>query len=235
MHYQLGNALHKVIRRAFDMAVAILGLLFTSVILVLIALAIRGETKGPIFFSQTRLGLRGRPFCMYKFRKFRHETNSSGLMITLRGDQRMTLVGRVLERTKLYELPQLWNVLIGDMAIVGPRPECMAFADCFVGPFREVLDHKPGLFGPSQAMFRNEGALFPEGRDPSEFYRTVLFPARAQIDLSYFPNRTLRADIGWIARCVLAVLGLKATGDLPDGIGETCSMLGSEPTSVHLP
>jgi lipopolysaccharide/colanic/teichoic acid biosynthesis glycosyltransferase len=107
----------------------------------------------------------------------------------------------------LDELPQLWNVLRGDMAIVGPRPESLAFADCFRNGFENVLRYKPGLFGPSQVSFRYESWHYPPNEDPTLFYRHVLFPAKATLDLAYFPHRTIAADIGWMVRGVLAILG----------------------------
>ena len=94
--------------------------------------------------------------------------------------------------------------------MVGPRPESLDFAECYREAFRSVLDFTPGIFGPSQAIFRNESALYPPDVDPYEFYRTALFPSKARIDLSYFPTQTILSDIGWIFRCVLAVLGLGA-------------------------
>jgi lipopolysaccharide/colanic/teichoic acid biosynthesis glycosyltransferase len=211
------KACQRTLRRVFDVWAAVLGLLLTAPVMVLIPLAIRIETTGPIFFSQIRVGLHGRHFRLYKFRKF-HDDPTPGCTVTLKDDPRMTRVGWFLERMKLDELPQLWNVLIGDMSIVGPRPESLHFADCFTGRFRRVLEYTPGLFGPSQVMFRDESGLFPEDQDPVEFYRTVLFPAKANIDLSYFPHRTLLSDIGCIARGLAAVLRLPVLSSYPNSI-----------------
>jgi hypothetical protein len=116
-------------------------------------------------------------------------------------------VGKLLLRTKLDELPQLWNILNGEMSVVGPRPETPAFADCFGEAYGKVLDYKPGIFGPSQVFFRNEGSLYPNDRDPERFYRDVLFPLKARIDLDYFPHRTMMGDLAWIFRGMLAVFG----------------------------
>src|SRR5271166_2717558 len=137
-------------QRGLDVIIALAALLIVAPVMVLIALAIISDSRGPVFFSQIRLGRDRRPFCLYKFRKFYHGSASEGHNVTLKSDARMTRVGRLLERTKLDELPQLWNVLIGDMSIVGPRPESMAFAGCFTGSFCYVLDHRPGLLGPNQ-------------------------------------------------------------------------------------
>lgn len=195
-------------RRAMDIVVAFIGLLAAAPLMLVIACVIRMETPGPVFFAQRRLGKAGQKFTLFKFRKFRDEPDASGQAVTLKNDPRMTRIGKLLERTKLDELPQLWNVAAGQMSLVGPRPETLDFEDCFAGSFGTVLDHVPGLFGPSQAVFRDEAALYPAGVDPHAFYRSVLFPAKARIDLFYYPGRTLWSDFGWIVRCILAVVGL---------------------------
>jgi len=202
-----GRELDVPLRRGFDIVAALAGLVLLLPLLAIIAVAVPLDTRGPVFYSQLRVGRGGKPFRLHKFRKFR-DGAPEGDGLTRKNDSRMTRVGRLLERSKLDELPQLWNILVGDMSVVGPRPETLDFADCFSGPHRAVLDHKPGLFGPNQAIFRNESSLYPDDRDPSEFYRRVLFPTKANIDLAYFPRRTFWGDIGWIARAGLAVFGL---------------------------
>jgi lipopolysaccharide/colanic/teichoic acid biosynthesis glycosyltransferase len=196
------------LRRATDIIVALIALLAAAPLMAIIACAIRADSPGPVFFTQRRLGKAGQKFTLLKFRKFREEPNASARAVTLKNDPRMTRVGKLLERTKLDELPQLWNVAAGQMSLVGPRPETLNFEDCFAGPFRAVLDHTPGLFGPSQAIFRDESALYPPGVEPHDFYRSVLFPAKARIDLSYYRQRTLWSDFAWVVRCMLAVFGL---------------------------
>jgi lipopolysaccharide/colanic/teichoic acid biosynthesis glycosyltransferase len=193
-------------QRLMDLAVAIAGLIILSPVMMLIALAICIESGRPIFYSQTRIGRGGRCFRIHKFRKF-HKDIGDGIPLTVEHDPRMTPIGRVLALTKLDELPQLWNVAVGDMSIVGPRPESLDFSDCFTGSYLKVLDYTPGIFGPSQVAFRNERKFYPTNSDPVQFYRQVLFPAKANIDLAYFSNRTFVSDITWIIRGVLAVLG----------------------------
>jgi len=177
-------------------------------VMLLITLAIYLTEGRPIFFAQQRLGQGATPFRMYKFRKFRKDCGTKGRPVTLKNDPRMTRLGAVLERSKLDELPQLWNILKGDMSVVGPRPESLDLASCFTAEYMRVLDYKPGIFGPNQFQFRNEGALYAERADPERYYRDVLFPAKARADLAYFPQRTIRSDIGWIVRGVWSVLGL---------------------------
>ena len=202
--------------RFLDVVVAAAALVLFAPLMVFVAVAIFVEGGRPIFFSQIRLGRRGRRFRIHKFRKFRERRNltkfrdaerSAGRSVTLENDPRMTRVGSLLARSKLDELPQLWNVLKGDMSIVGPRPETLNFQDCFKEPYGAVLDHKPGIFGPSQVLFRNEGSLYRGRSDPEQFYRDVIFPLKARIDLAYFPHRTLCWDVAWMVRGALAVFG----------------------------
>jgi len=192
-------------RRALDILVSAVALLCLLPAMLLIALAICMEDEFPIIFCQVRMGKDGRPFRLYKFRKFGRREGTHGLPLTLRDDPRLTVVGRFLERTKLDELPQFWNVLAGDMSLVGPRPESLNFSDCFQGAYRQVLDHRPGIFGPAQAKYRNEAALYTAA-SPERTYREVLFPAKASLDLAYYPTRTVLRDVGWIARGLLAVV-----------------------------
>jgi lipopolysaccharide/colanic/teichoic acid biosynthesis glycosyltransferase len=193
-------------QRLMDLAIAIAGLVVLSPAIMLIAVAICIETGRPIFYSQTRIGRGGGRFRIHKFRKFYKEIGT-GSPLTVDHDPRMTPLGRVLALTKLDELPQLWNVLMGDMSIVGPRPECVDFLDCFTGSYLKVLEYTPGIFGPSQVAFRDERSLYPTNGDPIQFYRDVLFPAKAGIDLSYFPYRTILSDIRWVIFGVLATVG----------------------------
>ena len=135
--------------RVLDVVFAAAGLAILLPLFLLISLAILVDTGRPILFAQTRLGLGGRHFRMLKFRKFRNDVGPDGLPLTMPNDERLTPVGKFIDTTKLNELPQLWNVLSGDMSIVGPRPETLDFADCFVGRYQGVLDYKPGILGPS--------------------------------------------------------------------------------------
>jgi lipopolysaccharide/colanic/teichoic acid biosynthesis glycosyltransferase len=194
-------------RRIVEGGLAGLILLVLAPFIAVIAAAIIIETGRPVFFRQTRIGKHGRAFCLVKFRKFHRDLASRQLPLTMRDDPRLTRVGRFLERSKLDELPQLWNVVRGEMAIVGPRPESTDFRDCFENGFQAVLDYAPGIVGPSQALFRNEKLLYRPDWDPVAFYRAVLFPAKARIDLAYYPHRTLLSDFAWVFYSGLMVVG----------------------------
>ena len=193
-------------KRAFDVGGALAGILLAAPIMVIIATVVTLESGWPFVFAQPRLGRSGRQFRVYKFRKFRRDVGDEGPGVTVADDPRMTWVGKALERSKLDELPQLWNVLCGDMSLVGPRPESLRFADLFVGPHRALLDFAPGLFGPSQHYAIDESANYPRSVDPEQHYRDVLFATKAKIDLDYYPTATAASDLRWSLRCIIAAI-----------------------------
>ena len=193
-------------KRLFDFVAAFVGLLIAFPLMMLIFILVRLDSPGPVIFSQTRLGKNGKHFLVHKIRKFPSNTGTSGSGVTVAGDVRMTRVGRFLERTKLDELPQLWNILKGEMSFVGPRPESLRYADLFTGEFEKILDFTPGIFGPNQIAFRNESDMYPADEDPDLFYRRVLFPQKARADLAYFNRCNWLRDIQWIIKGVCVSL-----------------------------
>jgi lipopolysaccharide/colanic/teichoic acid biosynthesis glycosyltransferase len=195
-----------VLKRVFDVSLALVGLFLALPILLAVALAVKLESPGPILFSQERLGKGGKVFRIRKFRKFPARWTNVGAGVTLSGDARMTRVGRVLEKTKLDELPQLWNIVCGEMSFVGPRPETLRFADLFVGPYRKVLDFTPGVLGPHQVLHRTESDLYPADCDPEAFYREVIFVQKARMDLEYFSRSTFVDDVLLLVRGVFATV-----------------------------
>jgi len=205
------------LRRVLDILCAGTAAIVFSPVFLIVGVAILFEGGRPILYSQFRLGQNGRPFRIYKFRKFRPDCDLNGFQLTLEEDERMTRMGRILAATKLDELPQLWNVLRGDMALVGPRPVSPAFSDCFRDGFEKILEHKPGVFGPCQVLFRHESKLYPADTTVADYYRQVLFPAKAKIDLAYYPSRTLASDLGWILRAawVIATAFISIKGQRP--------------------
>lgn len=207
VHGESRRALEVGLRRALDIVCSCAAMVVLSPIVLVVTLAILIEGGRPVLFSQLRLGQNGRPFRMYKFRKFRPDCDDCGCPLTMEDDDRLTRIGHLLAVSKLDELPQFWNVLRGDMSLVGPRPESLALADCFRNGFEKLLEHKPGLFGPCQVLFRNESRLYPAGVAAVEFYRQVLFPTKAEIDLAYYSRRTLVSDLGWIVRAAWAIGG----------------------------
>jgi len=188
------------LKRAMDFVLALLGLVLAAPLMAVLALAIRLDSPGRVFFSQERLGLHGRVFRMHKFRKFPDWGDDRGSGVTVSNDARMTRLGRFLERSKLDEIPQLWNILKGEMSFVGPRPETLRFKDLFQGEFARVHDFVPGIFGPNQVAFRNESKMYPPDRNPEDFYREELFPQKARQDIAYSSQATAFSDVLWILR-----------------------------------
>jgi lipopolysaccharide/colanic/teichoic acid biosynthesis glycosyltransferase len=193
------------VKRLVDIALSFFGLLFSVPLFAVISIAIWLEDGLPIIFRQRRIGCGGKIFYIHKFRKFINGDFSSSPHVTLVNDKRYSRVGKFLDKTKLNELPQLLNVLRGDMSIVGPRPEIPAFRHCFDGPHEALLEIKPGIFGPSQTIYRNEAELYPVDGDANEFYESVLFPRKAEVDIAYYSKATTMSDMAWIIRSLIAV------------------------------
>jgi lipopolysaccharide/colanic/teichoic acid biosynthesis glycosyltransferase len=200
-----------MIRRAIDIAAAACALAILSPLLMLLAIAIRLGSRGPVFFRGARAGLRGRQFFMWKFRTMRVGAESAG-SITGRNDSRITRLGRVLRRTKLDELPQFLNVLTGDMTLVGPRPESPDIVAVYDSRQRRVLDVKPGVTGHVQLTVEEESDSFPQGVDPQSYYVEHVMNRKIQLDLDYETQRSAWSDTwivirtaGRVARAVVGV------------------------------
>lgn len=207
---------------------ALITLVALAPLMLLIAAAVVVDSGWPVFFWQQRIGLHGRRFWMVKFRKFGAALGADIAPLTLAGDARFTRVGALLAQTKLDELPQLWNVIRGEMALVGPRPEVPEFESCFAGSSQQLLNYLPGIFGPSQVVFRAEAALYPPDRQPLEFYREVLFPAKAALDLAYYPARSALGDLKWVVRGIRAVCGRAPEGS-PQPSARVCAPAAARP------
>lgn len=186
----------------FDRVASLLGLLILSPVLVIIAILIRIKMPGgPVLFKQRRVGQCGRLFTMYKFRSM--TVNHSGNSISVKGENRITPFGAVLRKCKLDELPELWNVLIGDMSFVGPRPDVPGYADKLEGDARRMLLLKPGITGPASLKYRNEEELLAEQENPQKYNDEVLFPDKVRINIEYLDNWSFWNDIKIIIYTVL--------------------------------
>lgn len=191
--------------RAFDVVCSALGLLALSPVLVLVALAVAVSSRGPILFRQTRIGYRGRPFTFYKFRSMR--VAEEGLPLTASGDRRVTRVGKWLRKLKLDELPELFNVLRGDMALVGPRPEVPRYVDLDDPLWRLVLGVRPGLTDPVTLRLRNEEELLGAlAGDPDDFYTSSLLPFKLRGYRGYILRRSWRSDLWVLWTTILGIL-----------------------------
>ncbi len=194
-------------KRAFDIVVSGIGLIVALPLFAIIAVLIRIDSPGPVFYRQTRVGRRHRDFKMLKFRKMYENLPSQGPSLTMRYDFRMTRFGRVLERTKLDELPQLVNVLRGDMSVIGPRPEVPKFVAHYPERWNEVLSVKPGVFGPNQIRNRNESELYPPGcEDVEAFYIKRILPDKLDIDGRYAREAGVLGDLLLLVQCLFVAL-----------------------------
>lgn len=181
---------------------ALIGLLVLWPLLFVVAIFIRIKMPGgPVIFRQKRVGQYGRLFTMYKFRSM--TVHHSGSSVSVKGESRITPLGAVLRKYKLDELPELWNVLIGDMSFVGPRPDVPGYADRLQGDDRRMLQLKPGITGPASLKYRNEEELLAGQANPQRYNDEVLFPDKVRINLQYMDNWSFWGDIRIIICTVL--------------------------------
>jgi lipopolysaccharide/colanic/teichoic acid biosynthesis glycosyltransferase len=169
------------------------GLLILMPALAALAVAILCDDGAPVFYSQTRVGRRGEPFRIWKFRSMR--AGSQGSVITAEGDRRVTRVGAALRRLKLDELPQLFNVLKGDMSLVGPRPEVPEYVQLDAPVWQSVLQVRPGVTDLATLLYRDEEKLLGTSGDPGTFYRETVLPAKLALNLGYLRTRSFLRDL----------------------------------------
>lgn len=187
-------------KRLFDLVCATAGLIIASPLLALIALAVVGTSRGPVFFRQERIGRGFAPFRIVKFRTMFEGID--GPLVTSRGDRRVTPVGRLLRRTKLDELPQLWNVVCGDMSLVGPRPEVRRYVEMFRADYEVILQARPGITDPASLKFRREELLLAAASDPEAKYVTEILPQKIAMAKEYVRTRSFAGDLVLILRTV---------------------------------
>lgn len=190
-------------KRAFDLLVSAAGLVMTSPIIAAAALAVKLESPGPAFYSGPRAGMGGRPFRIHKLRTMRPD--SLGPAVTAGDDPRITGVGRFLRRTKLDELPQLLNVLKGDMSLVGPRPEDPRYVALYTPEQREVLSVRPGITGPTVLRFIDEEELL-RGGDAETSYVTKVMPQKLAVDLQYVRGASFTGDLKLLGETLVALV-----------------------------
>jgi lipopolysaccharide/colanic/teichoic acid biosynthesis glycosyltransferase len=194
-------------KRLFDFAIASAGLFVLSPLFAVIAILIKLDTRGPVFFRQERAGPEGTTFRIFKFRTMIVGAYRSGARLTVKRDPRITAVGHVLRWSKLDELPQLLNVFLGDMAFVGPRPEDPYFTNFYAPHLRDVLSVKPGIIGPSQMDGRDEIEKYPEGcENVEEYYIQHILPEKLERDLEYVRSATFLSDVRFLVHGFVHVL-----------------------------
>lgn len=187
----------------FDRVVAFFGLLFLWPVMVVIAAAVKlSMPQGKVFFCQERVGQHGRLFRLIKFRTM--YAGMEGSSITVSSDKRISKTGAFLRKYKLDELPELWNVLKGDMSFVGPRPDVPGYADKLIDEDRKILCLKPGITGPASLKYRHEEQLLDGKENPIEYNDLIIWPDKVRINLEYYKNRSFFGDI----KIIFMTLGL---------------------------
>lgn len=194
-----------IIKYIFDRLVALIGLLFLWPLLIILAILIKVKMPGgPAFFTQKRVGQHGRLFTMHKFRSMAVSHDDSSVSVA--GEARITSFGATLRKYKLDELPELWDVLIGNMSFVGPRPDVPGYADMLTGNDRRMLELRPGITGPASLKYRDEEELLAKVDNPIEYNDKVIFPDKVRINLYYLDHYSFWKDIQMI---IYTVLGMK--------------------------
>lgn len=197
----------------FDKLASLFGLLFLSPVLLVVAILIKVKMPGPVLFCQKRVGQYGKLFTVYKFRSMTVKAEASvasrdsdATSIASTEQNRITPLGEKLRRYKLDELPELWNVLKGDMSFVGPRPDVPGYADQLQGKERDILKLKPGITGPASLKYRNEEELLASVDNPAQYNDEVIFPDKVKLNLYYLKHYSFIKDIQMI---ICTVLGKK--------------------------
>jgi len=190
-----------VLKFIFDRVMALLGLIFISPLLLVVAILIKVKMPGgPVLFKQKRVGKEGKLFTIYKFRTM--VVDHGGSSVSVAGESRITPLGATLRKYKIDELPELWNVLIGDMSFVGPRPDVPGYADALTGEDVEVLKLRPGITGPASLKYRNEEELLSSVEDPQKYNDEVIYPDKVRINRYYLHHYSFWMDLKMILATV---------------------------------
>ena len=183
-----------MIKRIFDFSSSFIGLIILLPLLIFISFAIKLGSSGPVLFSQKRVGKDGKLFTLIKFRSMSVYQESTSTA-TARGDARITGVGSFLRKYKLDELPELWNVVKGEMSLVGPRPDVPGYANSLKGTDRNMLKLRPGITGTASLKYANEEEVLASQEDPQKYNDEVIFPDKVKVNLEYYENQSLWLDI----------------------------------------
>ena len=178
-------------KRSFDIIFSFLGLLLFVPFMIIIGILVKIDSEGPIFFKQRRIGLHFIPFNIYKFRTMVQNADKKGLHITSGGDKRITRAGKVLRKTKIDEIPQLINVLKGDMSFVGPRPEVNKYVQHYRKEYEEILSVRPGITDMASIIYRDEESVLAKADDPDTYYKQILLPKKMKLARDYIRKSSL--------------------------------------------
>jgi lipopolysaccharide/colanic/teichoic acid biosynthesis glycosyltransferase len=196
-----------MLKRLFDIALSLFGLALLLPVMAVLAVLIKLDSKGPVFYRGLRVGRGGKPFAMLKFRTMVVDAEKIGASSTAEDDPRITRMGRFLRRFKLDELPQLWNVLLGQMSFVGPRPQVQWAVDLYTREERALLDVRPGITDYASLRFRNEGEILKGSTDPDKDYLEKIAPEKIRLGLEYVRRHSVLTDVKIILATVGALLG----------------------------
>lgn len=192
-----------MIKRLFDIVLSGIGLAICLPFFIIIGALIKWNSNGPVFFRQERIGKNFRPFWIYKFRSMVQDAPQKGALISVEHDPRITRIGRMLRKTKIDELPQLINVLKGDMSLVGPRPEVPAYVQCFREDYEEILQVHPGITDLASLKYRDEAALLAKSLNPEQEYVEHILPDKIKLAKEYVKKSSFLFDLGLILRTPL--------------------------------
>lgn len=194
------------IKRAFDIIASFCGLIILSPMLLIVSLAIKADSKGPVFFKQKRVGKNNKIFEIYKFRTMVTDAEKLGKQITVGNDSRITRVGKFIRKCKLDEFPQLINVLKGEMSLVGPRPEVPRYVELYDEYQRQILLVQPGITDYASIEYRNENEILGKSDNPEKIYIEEIMPIKIALNMKYIKNISLFEDIKLIVNTILAIL-----------------------------
>ncbi len=195
--------------RVFDFVVSLIGILILSFFFIIVTILVKISSPGPMIYKQERIGRNGRIFHLYKFRSMVDNAEQIGTSVTTDKDPRITKVGRLLRKTKLDELPQLWNVLKGDMSFVGPRPDVAEIVNKYDNKMRRILEVRPGITSYATLHLRNEEDLLSISKDPDKAYEEIFVPAKVKLALTHVERKSFLFDFSILLQTVLVLTGGK--------------------------
>ncbi len=198
-----------MIKRLFDIVFSLFGIIILFPFFLIISILILLDSRGGIFYLQTRVGMNNKDFKLFKFRTMKTDSDKKGLLTVGEKDSRITQTGLWLRKYKLDELPQLFNVLIGNMSLVGPRPEVRKYVELYTAEQKKVLSVKPGITDNASIEYADENKLLSEQAEPEKFYIHEVMPAKLKINLHYIANRSLAEDFKIILRTFFRILKKK--------------------------
>lgn len=197
------SKVNSAIKRIFDFVASLIGIIIISPILTIVAICIKLDSKGKVLFLQKRVGKKGKPFNIYKFRTMVSDAEKLGKQITIGKDSRITRVGAFLRKYKIDELPQLFNVLKGDMSLVGPRPEVPKYVDLYTEEERKVLEVRPGITDLASLRYSDENEILGKVENPEEYYINVIMKDKLKLNLEYIEKSNIIFDIYLIIKTII--------------------------------